>query len=148
MNKQTAPVLELKKVTRKIKQGPQTLEVLKGIDLVLRPGEIMALVGPSGSGKSTLLQIAGLLDKPSGGEVLLDGQKCGKAGDALRTVLRRDFVGFVYQYHNLLPDFNALENVMLPMLIAGANAKAAAERAEFLLSRLKMEAPAKRDVGR
>ena len=121
MNKQTVPVLELKKVTRKFKQGSQMLE-------------ITALVGPSGSGKSTLLQIAGLLDKPSGGEVLLDGQKCGKAGDALRTVLRRDFVGFVYQYHNLLPDFNALENVMLPMLIAGANAKAAAERAEFLLS--------------
>lgn len=139
MNKQTAPVLELKKVTRKFKQGSQMLEILKGVDLVLRPGEITALVGPSGSGKSTLLQIAGLLDKPSGGEVLLDGQKCGKAGDALRTVLRRDFVGFVYQYHNLLPDFNALENVMLPMLIAGANAKAAAERAEFLLSRLKMD---------
>ncbi len=139
MNKNKTPVLELKKITRKFKQGTQTIEVLKGIDFSINKGEIAALVGPSGSGKSTLLQLAGLLDKPSSGEIMLGGIKCGKLGDVQRTELRRDYIGFVYQYHNLLPDFNALENVMLPMLIAGIKNGEAKDRAAFLLSRLKMD---------
>lgn len=135
MNK-SAPTLELKNVYRSFKQGSQTLEVLKGINLDIEKGEVIALIGPSGSGKSTMLQIAGLLEKPSKGEIYLDGQKCSKLGDALRTALRRDYLGFVYQYHNLLPDFDAAENVILPQLIAGIKPKVAREKAEWLLARL------------
>ena len=108
------PTLCLKKISKSFKQGSQNLEVLKGVDLEIMPGEIVALIGPSGSGKSTLLQIAGLLDRPSKGEITLDEMKCGKLGDGMRTALRRDYLGFVYQYHNLLADFDATENVMLP----------------------------------
>lgn len=136
MNKKSAPTLELKNIYRSFKQGSQTLEVLKGINLDIEKGEVIALIGPSGSGKSTLLQIAGLLEKPTKGEVYLDGQKCSKLGDAMRTALRRDYLGFVYQYHNLLPDFDASENVMLPQMIAGIKPKIAREKAEWLLSRL------------
>lgn len=136
MNKKSAPTLELKNVCRSFKQGSQTLEVLKGVNLDIEKGEVVALIGPSGSGKSTMLQIAGLLEKPSKGEIYLDGQKCSKLGDVMRTALRRDYLGFVYQYHNLLPDFDAAENVMLPQLIAGAKPKIAREKAEWLLSRL------------
>lgn len=135
MNKLT-PTLELKNLRRSFKQGGQTLEVLRGINLDIAKGEVVALIGPSGSGKSTMLQIAGLLDQPSKGEIYLDGLKCSKLGDAMRTSLRRDYLGFVYQYHNLLPDFDATENVMMPMLIAGADAKIAREKAEKLLKRL------------
>ena len=116
------PTLCLKKISKSFKQGSQNLEVLKGVDLEIMPGEIVALIGPSGSGKSTLLQIAGLLDRPSKGEITLDEMKCSKLGDGMRTALRRDYLGFVYQYHNLLADFDATENVMLPQLIAGVNA--------------------------
>ena len=130
------PTLELKKVVKSFKQGGQTLEVLRGIDLDIMPGEVIALVGPSGSGKSTMLQIAGLLDRPSGGDIYLDGQNCSKLGDAMRTSLRRDYLGFVYQYHNLLGDFDATENVVLPQLIAGVSMKEAREKAQWLLSRL------------
>lgn len=133
------PTVELKRVTKKFKQGSQSLEVLKGIDLQVEPGEVVALIGQSGAGKSTLLQIAGLLEQPTSGEILLDGKKCSKLSDAERTALRRDYVGFVYQYHNLLPDFNAVENVMLPQLIAGVSPKGARERAEWLLSCMKLE---------
>ncbi len=136
MNKKSAPTLEIKNVYRSFKQGSQTLEVLKGINLDIDKGEVIALIGPSGAGKSTLLQIAGLLERPSKGEIYLDGQKCSKLGDAMRTVLRRDYLGFVYQYHNLLPDFDAAENVMLPQLIAGVRPKVAREKAQWLLSRL------------
>lgn len=135
MNK-IVPTLELKKIGKTFKQGSQKLDVLKGVDLEIMSGEIVALLGPSGSGKSTMLQIAGLLDKPTKGELYLDGQKCSKLGDNLRTALRRDYLGFVYQYHNLLADFDARENVMLPMLIAGQKMKAAQEKADWLLSRL------------
>jgi len=135
MNK-SAPILELKKVCKSFEQGSQKLEVLKGVDLDIQPGEVVALLGPSGSGKSTLLQIAGLLEQPSKGEIYLNGQKCSKLGDAMRTVLRRDYLGFVYQYHNLLGDFDALENVLLPQLIAGKKKKEAEIRAKWLLSRL------------
>ncbi len=135
MNKQT-PTLELKNLHRSFKQGSQTLEVLRGIDLNIEKGEVVALIGPSGSGKSTMLQIAGLLEKPTKGEIYLDGLKCSKLGDAMRTSLRRDYLGFVYQYHNLLPDFDAVENVMMPLLIAGVSPKTAREKAEKLLKRL------------
>lgn len=138
MNK-IAPVLELKKVTKSFKQGSQKLEVLRGIDLDIQVGEIVALLGPSGSGKSTMLQIAGLLEQPTKGEVYLNGERCGKLNDAMRTLLRRDYLGFVYQYHNLLGDFDALENVVLPQLIAGKKKKDAEERAKWLLSRLGLE---------
>ena len=132
------PTLCLKKISKSFKQGSQNLEVLKGVDLEIMPGEIVALIGPSGSGKSTLLQIAGLLDRPSKGEITLDEMKCSKLGDGMRTALRRDYLGFVYQYHNLLADFDATENVMLPQLIAGRKAKAARERAAWLLERLNL----------
>lgn len=135
MNK-SAPTLELKNLQRSFKQGGQKLDVLKGIDLTIEKGEIVALIGPSGAGKSTLLQIAGLLDQPSKGEIYLNGNKCSKFGDAMRTSLRRDYLGFVYQYHNLLPDFDAAENVMMPLLIAGIKPQMARERAEKLLKRL------------
>ena len=131
--------LELRRVVKKFKQGTQSLEVLKGIDLKVSAGEAVALIGQSGAGKSTLLQIAGLLEQPSGGEILFDEKKCSKLADKERTALRRDFIGFVYQYHNLLPDFSALENVMLPQLIAGMPLKTAQERAKWLLSRMKLE---------
>lgn len=130
------PALSLKKISKSFKQGSQTLEVLKGVDLEIMPGEIVALIGPSGSGKSTMLQIAGLLDRPSKGEILLDDMKCSKLGDGMRTALRRDYLGFVYQYHNLLADFDATENVMLPQLIAGVDTKTAREKARWLLERL------------
>ena len=136
MNKQNAPTIELKNVYRSFKQGNQTLEVLKGINLDIEKGEIIALIGPSGAGKSTLLQIAGLLEKPTQGEIYIEGQKCSKLNDTMRTMLRRDYLGFVYQYHNLLPDFNATENVMMPQLIAGIKPKIAREKSEWLLSKL------------
>lgn len=130
------PTLELKNVVKTFKQGSAKLEVLKGVDFAIAPGEIVALIGPSGSGKSTLLQIAGLLEKPTKGDVWLDGQKCSKLGDNARTGLRRDYLGFVYQYHNLLGDFSATENVALPQLIAGVGQKVANEKAKWLLNRL------------
>ncbi len=128
--------LELKQITKYYYQGSQKLEVLKGLDLQLNSNEVVALIGPSGSGKSTLLQIAGLLDRPTTGEIFVDGQNCSKASDGLRTNLRRDYMGFVYQYHNLLSDFDALENVMIPQLIAGVKNSIAKEKAEWLLSKM------------
>ena len=130
------PTLSLKKISKSFKQGSQILEVLKEINLDIMPGEIVALIGPSGSGKSTMLQIAGLLDRPSKGEILFDDMKCSKLGDGVRTALRRDYLGFVYQYHNLLADFDATENVMLPQLIAGVDTKTAREKSRWLLERL------------
>lgn len=134
-----APILELKQVVKTFEQGAQKLEVLQGIDLDIQAGEIVALLGPSGSGKSTMLQIAGLLEQPSRGEIYLNGQKCSKLNDTMRTLLRRDYLGFVYQYHNLLGDFDAVENVIIPQLIAGKKKKEAVERAKWLLSRLGLE---------
>lgn len=131
-------VLELKQVTKKYFQGRQSLEVLTGVDLRLKPQEAVALVGQSGSGKSTLLQITGLLDKPSDGRIYINGLDISKATDDVRTQLRRDYIGFVYQYHNLLSDFSALENVMLPMLIAGKNTFEAKRQAETLLDKLRL----------
>lgn len=132
------PVLFLKGIKKTYCQGKQSLDVLSGIDLTLNSGEAVALVGQSGSGKSTLLQIAGLLDKPTNGQICINGKDISKANDEARTHLRRDYIGFVYQYHNLLGDFSALENVMLPMLIAGRRSKEAEERAAFLLDKLRL----------
>jgi lipoprotein-releasing system ATP-binding protein len=134
-----APALELRRVTRIFRQGGNTLQVLRGADLSLRPGEIAALVGPSGAGKSTLLHIAGLLERPDGGDVALDGAACGRLGDAERTALRRAHLGFVYQFHHLLPEFSALENVMLPRMIAGKSRTEARRRATELLGMVGLE---------
>ncbi len=135
MNK-IIPTLQMKSVKKSFRQGSEQLDVLQNIDFDIMPNEIVALIGPSGSGKSTLLQIAGLLEKPDSGDIFLDGGLCSEMNDNLRTELRRDYLGFVYQYHNLLPDFSALENVMLPQLIKGTKEKQAKEKAAWLLERL------------
>ena len=111
--------LALRSIQRTFVQGDRQLEVLRGVSLDLRAGEIVALVGQSGSGKSTLLHLAGLLERPDGGDVVLDGKGAAALGDHQRTILRRKFLGFVYQYHHLLPEFSALENVMLPQMLNG-----------------------------
>ncbi|WP_193370560.1 ABC transporter ATP-binding protein [Pelagibius marinus] len=126
--------LELAGVRRTFKQGREKLEVLQGASFKVGGGEIVALVGPSGAGKSTLLQIAGLLERPDEGEVLIDGEPCLNLSDAQRTELRRRAIGFVYQYHHLLPEFSALENVVLPQMIAGVSRGKASEKAAALLT--------------
>jgi lipoprotein-releasing system ATP-binding protein len=128
------PALELQSVERTFRQAGETLHVLNGASLALRPGETVALVGPSGAGKSTLLHIAGLLERPDSGEVVIEGRACGKMSDSERTEIRRGHLGFVYQFHHLLPEFSALENVMLPQMIAGVARGKARERARNLLS--------------
>ena len=127
------PALELRNVARSYKQAGAILPVLRGVSLALYPGEIAAVVGPSGAGKSTLLHTAGLLERPDGGAVLLGGRDCGGMSDSQRTEIRRSQLGFVYQFHHLLPEFSALENVMLPQMIAGvAKAKARGRAMELL----------------
>ncbi|MFI4988731.1 MAG: ABC transporter ATP-binding protein [Alphaproteobacteria bacterium] len=126
--------LALVDVVRTFRQGNEVLEILRGLSLTVEPGEIVALVGPSGAGKSTLLHLAGLLERPDGGEVMIDGVACGRLGDDERTRLRRTQLGFVYQFHHLLPEFSALENVMLPQMIAGLSRAVARDRARQLLA--------------
>jgi lipoprotein-releasing system ATP-binding protein len=126
--------LSLRGVARTYRGEAGELPVLRGVDLDLRAGEIVALVAPSGTGKSTLLHLAGLLERPDGGEVLIDGRACGTLGDAERTEIRRLRVGFVYQFHHLLAEFSALENVALPQMIAGVGRRAASDRARDLLA--------------
>ena len=129
----TGAVLELRGVRRIFKQAGTELRVLDGVDLVLRPGEVVALVGPSGAGKSTMLHVAGLLEHPDGGAVLIGEEDCGSLSDERRTLLRRSEIGFVYQFHHLLPEFSALENIMLPQRIAGvARGRARGKAAELL----------------
>src|ERR1700741_2995380 len=128
--------LELRGVRRIFKQAAAELVVLNGIDVVLRPGEIVALVGPSGAGMSTMLHIAGLLERPDGGAVLIGGEDCAHLNDERRTLLRRSEIGFVYQFHHLLPEFSALENVMLPQMIAGLPPRLAQDKAAGLLDRV------------
>ncbi len=129
----SAPPLELRAVERRYRTEAGALEVLKGAALTLHAGEIVALVAPSGTGKSTLLHVAGLLERPDGGEVLVDGRAAGTLGDDARTAIRRTAIGFVYQFHHLLPEFTAAENVMLPQMAAGTARTAARRRAEELL---------------
>jgi len=130
------PAAVLEGIRRSFHQGGRTLEVLRGVDLTLRPGEMVALVGPSGSGKSTLLHIAGLLEKPDAGAVRIGDRDLARAGDGERTLARRERLGFVYQFHHLLPEFSAIENVMLPQRIAGRPVAQARERAAGLLAQL------------
>jgi lipoprotein-releasing system ATP-binding protein len=130
------PVLSLRGVSRTYKTGLASLEVLRNVDLDVRPGEIVGLIGPSGSGKSSLLHAAGLLERPTAGQVMVGGVDCGALKDGPRTRLRLGSIGFVYQFHHLLPEFSALDNVALPILIAGGSQKAARERAGALLTRL------------
>jgi len=128
--------LALRQVRKVFRQGNVELAVLNGIDLDLAPGEIVALVGPSGAGKSTLLHVAGLLERPDDGHVLVDGRDCGGLSDERRTQLRRHALGFVYQFHHLLPEFSALENVMLPQMIAGVRRAEARRKAAALLDQV------------
>lgn len=129
-------VLKLEHVGRRFSQAGETLDVLDDIGFELHKGEIVALLGQSGSGKSTLLHIAGLLEPPTSGTVIVNGIDCGKARDRVRTEIRRKEIGFIYQYHHLLPEFSALENVMMPLLIAGMRNKPAIARAEYLLEQM------------
>jgi lipoprotein-releasing system ATP-binding protein len=127
------PVLGLERIERAFIQGERRLPVLRGVDLALAPGEMVGLVGPSGAGKSTLLHIAGLLERPDAGHIRIAGKRAEALGDTERTRLRRLSIGFVYQFHHLLPEFSALENVMMPQLIAGLGRGEARARAEQLL---------------
>lgn len=129
-------VLELIDVKRKFVQGDVTIEVLRGIDLNIGKGELVALLGPSGSGKSTMLQAIGLLEGGFSGSIKLDGEEVSAAGVDRQTEIRRQKLGFVYQFHHLLPDFDALENVILPQLIADVAPDLAQERATYLLTQL------------
>ena len=130
------PVVQLRGLTRSFEQGGVRIDVLRGVNLDIMPGEIVALLGPSGSGKSTLLQAVGLLEGGFGGEILISGNSAEKSDANARTTLRRDHLGFVYQFHHLLPDFNARENVVLPQLVADVPREAAEARAEELLTAL------------
>jgi lipoprotein-releasing system ATP-binding protein len=129
----SAPALYLAKVERRYRQGDGFLEILRGAELAIWPGEVVALVAPSGTGKSTLLHVAGLLEKPDGGEVYVGGRPTSAMDDAGRTHLRREEIGFVYQFHHLLPEFSGLENVVMPQLIRGLPKTEARARAAQLL---------------
>jgi lipoprotein-releasing system ATP-binding protein len=131
--------LSLRDVKRTFVQGDRRLEVLQGVSLDLRPGEIVALVGQSGSGKSTLLHIAGLLERPDEGDIIVDGKSAGAANDRERTALRRRVLGFVYQYHHLLPEFSAIENVMLPQMLNGRSRGQARIHAAELLAMVQLK---------
>lgn len=132
------PVLELIEVGRHFTQGDNELSILNGASFVLQPGETVALVAPSGTGKSTLLHLAGLLERPDDGEVVIDGEACGQLPDDRRTAIRRSEIGFVYQFHHLLPEFTALENIMMPQLISGLAKAEARTRAEQLLDYMRI----------
>lgn len=133
------PVLETSGLHRSFTQGGVTIEVLRGVDLAVAPGEIVALLGPSGSGKSTLLQAVGLLEGGFSGSIRLNGEEAANLDDDGRTRLRRELLGFIYQFHHLLPEFTALENVVLPQLVLGADRDSADRRAETLLATLGLD---------
>jgi lipoprotein-releasing system ATP-binding protein len=130
------PVLELRGIAKAFTQATGILPILVDVSLQVWPGEMVALVGPSGSGKSTLLHIAGLLDRPSAGEVWIKGRNCTNLPDSERSRLRRELLGFVYQYHHLLPEFSALENVILPQMVCGKSYRIAKKHARDLLDAL------------
>ncbi|QGZ95218.1 ABC transporter ATP-binding protein [Terricaulis silvestris] len=133
-----APVLTLKDLSRRYQSGEDELVVLDKVDLHIMPGEIVGLIGPSGSGKSSLLHAAGMLERPSGGDVLIEGHSGWSANDEQRTGIRRNRIGFVYQFHHLLPEFDAIHNVALPALIAGRPRREALAEAERLLGVLNL----------
>jgi lipoprotein-releasing system ATP-binding protein len=130
------PALFICAIERRYRQGEITLEILNGAELTVWPGESVALIGPSGAGKSTLLHIAGLLEHPDAGEVYVDGVATSKLSDSARTQIRRTEIGFVYQFHHLLPEFSALENVVLPQMIRGLTGSEARRRSIELLTYL------------
>ena len=130
------PVLQLQELVRTFRQGDREIPVLRGASADLYPGQAVALVGPSGAGKSTLLHIAGLLETPDAGRVIVSGADCSRLGDTDRTRVRRTEMGFVYQFHQLLPEFTALENVLMAQMIRGASRRAGEARAKRLLSML------------
>jgi lipoprotein-releasing system ATP-binding protein len=136
MNNLAAAALRLENVARAYAQGESTLDVFHNLELILRPGEVVALVGPSGAGKSSLLHMAGLLEEPTAGEIYIAESAASKLDEKTRTRIRRDMIGFVYQAHHLLPEFTALENVVLPQRIAGKGRVAAEENATRLLEQL------------
>ena len=131
-----APILELENVTRSFTQGARDIHVLQGANAALWAGQAVALVGPSGAGKSTLLHIAGLLEPPTSGRVVVNGRDCAELSEKDRTRLRRTDIGFIYQFHQLLPEFSALENVVIPQLILGKSKREAEVRARDLLGGL------------
>jgi lipoprotein-releasing system ATP-binding protein len=135
-DKHDYPLVFLHGIGRRFEQGDATLDVLKGAELAIWPGQSVALIAPSGAGKSTLLHIAGLLEQPDAGEVYIDGEPTTGLSDIQRTRIRRNDIGFVYQFHHLLPEFSAQENVMLPQMIRGLTRNAASDRAVELLSYL------------
>ena len=142
------PALALEQVVRTFEQGDERLEVLRGATMAVMPGEMVALVGPSGAGKSTLLHVAGLLEAPQDGEILIDGAPCGGLDDAQRTLLRRSKLGFVYQFHHLLPEFSARENIVLPQMIAGVAKHEAGLRADELLESVGLSERAHHRLGK
>jgi lipoprotein-releasing system ATP-binding protein len=144
----TDPVLEIAGLHRRFRQGGGELHVLRGLDLTLRAGECVALVGPSGAGKSTLLHCAGLLERPDAGSIRIAGEDCGALDDAGRTRMRLRTLGFVYQFHHLLPEFSARENAMMPLLIAGQDKTAAGARADALLAQMGLGPRASHRPGR
>ncbi|MBP1850601.1 lipoprotein-releasing system ATP-binding protein [Rhizobium halophytocola] len=138
MNQMKKPVLTLTGIDRHYGQGESVLSILKGANFTLNAGETVALVAPSGTGKSTLLHLAGLLEHPDAGEVKVGGLECNGLSDERRTAIRRESVGFVYQFHHLLPEFSAIENIMMPQLIAGLGMAEARERASQLLDYMRI----------
>jgi lipoprotein-releasing system ATP-binding protein len=131
-------ILKVDNVSRHYGEGETRLDILRRTSFTLRKGEIVGLVAPSGTGKSTLLHLAGLLERPDEGDVFVNGASCGSLGDAERTTIRRTEIGFVYQFHHLLPEFSALENVMMPQMIAGLSRAEASERGHQLLDYLRV----------
>lgn len=136
------PIIEIIGLKRSFETQAGTLEVLRSVDLQIRPGEIVGLIGPSGSGKSSLLHSIGLLEEIQGGKIIINGEDVTNKNDKIRTLIRRDYLGFVYQFHNLLPELNARENIALPMEIAGKSHEFALARADELLELMGLSARA------